>query len=195
MSSDTLNEQLGNTAKDKLALLEREEEIRQKRKHEEQEKLAKIAHINKVINAEQQRNFEALQASNIDFSGDPAIVAKKANEVLSKFPAIQWEDDGPARVYYEEGSGKGYARKGFKFKRSSDSYKVFPAMYESIGTPIANEHIKELIGFPLKGTGYAERVNGIAKAIRRSTGLTADEVVLNDGSLTLIGKKLDTPPI
>ncbi len=194
MRSDTPDEQPGNTSKDKLALLEKEEEIREKRKREEEERLAKIAHINKAANAEQRRYAAALQASNIDFSENSAIVTKKANEVLNKLPATQWEDSGPIGIYYEKESGTGYARKSFKFKHGSDSYKVFPEMYTSIGTPITNKRIKEIVGFPLKATGYAERANSIAKAMRRSTGLTADEVVLNNGSLTLMGKKLDSPP-
>ena len=100
--------------------------------------------------------------------------------------------DEPVGVYYEKEAGIGYARKRFKFKRGSDTYKVFPELYERVGIPVPQERVKELLDFA--GTGYYERANGTAKAIRRATDLTADELVLNNGSLTLIGKKLDKPP-
>lgn len=98
----------------------------------------------------------------------------------------------PVGVYYNKEPGVGYARKRFKFKRGSDSYKVFPEMYEHINTPVVEQRIKELLNF--EGTGFYERTNKLAKAIRRPTDLTSNEVILNNGSLTLIGKKLDKPP-
>lgn len=88
---DKLNK---DTAKDQLALLEKQEEIREKRKKEEKERSDIIAQINKTANAVQQRNLAALIANNAK-TGETA----KAEKILASLPPIPliWNDENKER--------------------------------------------------------------------------------------------------
>lgn len=108
-------------------------------------------------------------------------------------------------IFYDKNTGRGYVKgKPFTFKNDQPEYLVFDRMYSNINYPISKEEILELCQYnedkprisEHKSEHYASGtylINNLAKKMRKRIGLTPDQIVLNNGSLTLVGKKLKRP--
>jgi len=104
-------------------------------------------------------------------------------------------------VYYHNKSGVGYAdNTRFKFKNHQPEFFVFSEMYNNIGNPILRKKILELSS---KSKNYKNLIgedmityfiNDLSKKIRKRTKLNINQVVNNNGDLTLVAKKTETPP-
>ena len=119
-------------------------------------------------------------------------------EIVSDLPLID----------YNEATGKGEVidKKKFKFKDGSPEYNVFKILYSKLGKkPAKLERLDVLIagGFypdyqqeldPVRKTDETACINDIAKNIREKTGLNTEELVNNNGSLTLLALRQDKNP-
>lgn len=125
-------------------------------------------------------------------------VATWGGEVVSDVPLID----------YNETTGKGevVGKKKFKFKDGSSEYNVFKMLYAKLGKkPAKLERLDVLVagGFypdhqqeldPVRKTAETACINEIAKNIREKTGLNTEELVNNNGSLTLLALRQDKNP-
>jgi len=110
-----------------------------------------------------------------------------------------------AEIHYNKNTGIGYANgKRFIFKNHQPEFVVFSHLYLNINHPITKKEILKFCQYdenrPITSEGqsyhYAKGayfINNLAKKIRKRTGLTPDQVALNNGDLTLVGKKLKRP--
>lgn len=114
-------------------------------------------------------------------------------------------------IYYNCQSGIGFINgKRFKFKDDQLEYKVFPELYKNINLKVLRKKVIDLMGFTEskeflnsddnKGNKFivkqnaTYRINELAKKIRKRTELNTNQLVNNNGNLTLVGKKLKTSP-
>jgi predicted RecB family nuclease len=125
-------------------------------------------------------------------------VAVWGGETVSDLPLID----------YNETTGKGevVGKKKFKFKDGSAEYTVFKMLYAKLGKkPSKLERLDVLVagGFypdhqqeldPVRKTAETACINEIAKNIREKTGLNTEELVNNNGSLTLLALRQDKNP-
>ncbi len=125
-------------------------------------------------------------------------VATWGGEVVSDLPLID----------YNETTGKGevVGKKKFKFKDGSSEYNVFKMLYAKLGRkPSKLERLDVLVagGFypdhqqeldPVRRTAETACINEITKNIREKTGLNTEELVNNNGSLTLLALRQDKNP-
>lgn len=102
------------------------------------------------------------------------------------------------KIYYNYASGIGFINsKEFKFRVHTPECKVFELLYRKINQRVSKDEIIRASGLPIPRTesGKMYTINDIAKKIRAKTKLDNRNVVLNDGNLTLIGKKVSSPPV
>jgi len=118
-----------------------------------------------------------------------------------------------ATIYYNTKTGLGYANgKRFRIKNNQPDFRVFNAMWRKIGTPIPRVEILKLAGqtdiispdlnsltqnTSRKSSEHNSAtyfINNLAKKMRKITGLNIDNICLNNGSLTLVGKKIRVAP-
>lgn len=116
-------------------------------------------------------------------------------------------------IYYNKQTGIGYAHtKRFKFKNDQEEFSVFAKMYDRINKPISRIQVLKLSGYQEEKSGGLDRlannskrkpsihtsatyfINDLAKKMRERTGLNTDQIVNNNGELTLVGRKLKNPP-
>ena len=124
-------------------------------------------------------------------------VAVWGGETVSDLPLIE----------YNEATGKGevVGKKKFKFKDGSPEYKVFKILYTKLGKkPAKLERQDVLITVDFykdyekpdltRKTAETALINDIAKNIREKTGVNTEELVNNNGSLTLLALRQDKNP-
>ena len=113
-------------------------------------------------------------------------------------------------IYYNKQSGDGYANnKKFKFKNHRPEYKIFAEPYDglsnkNLNSTVSRERVLVLMESYKEGekqaddseakTGDTLEINELTKTIREKTGLNTEQLSINNGSLTLFGKKLDSSP-
>lgn len=132
---------------------------------------------------------------------------KKLKTLESQLSGSQSVQD----IYYNRASGTGYVgKKQFKFKNHQPEYRVFAELYTNINKEISREKVLALMGFKesedlgeqnsadgkkliIKVSATYE-INELAKKIRKRAGLSRNELVMNNGALTLIGNKVKTSP-
>lgn len=121
------------------------------------------------------------------------------------------EDEVSDGIYYNPDTGIGYAYgKRFKFKNDQPDFIIFSKMYENINKPVPRTEVLEVIGY--EETAVRDRltagskqktssqvmatykINEVAKKMRSMTGLNTDQIVNNNGDLTLVGERLPSPP-
>lgn len=104
-----------------------------------------------------------------------------------------------AEISYDSTAGDG-AVNGvpFKLKDGSPEYVVFRQLYSRIGKKIERDEVLRLAGFykdyqepdPARRISEGETINEVAKNLRKKTGLNTKQLVLNNGNLTLKGRRL-----
>lgn len=135
-----------------------------------------------------------------------------------KFDSFYKQNDRPDSegsasngIYYNPETGIGYAYgKRFKLKNDQSDFLIFSKMYESINKSVPRTEVLEIIGY--EETAVKDRltagskqktssqvmatykINEVAKKMRSMTGLNTDQIVNNNGDLTLVGEKLLSPP-
>lgn len=103
------------------------------------------------------------------------------------------KDGAPSvhEIYYHNETGVGYNNgKRFVFKNHQPEFRVFGEMYKHINHPISRQKVLEIGGCQetLKET-ETYFINDLAKKMRTRTGLDINQIVNNNGCLTLVGKK------
>jgi len=113
------------------------------------------------------------------------------------------------KIEYNPISGIGYVNgKRFKFKDDQPEYQLFRELYKRIGNKIPREKVLKLINFKSDEPVFKEpewtefrkqndvttsetlAINKVVKKIRSRTGLTPDQLVNNNGNLTLVAQKV-----
>jgi hypothetical protein len=114
---------------------------------------------------------------------------------------IEQQNSGSSTVdgiYYNPATGIGYAHgKRFKFKNNQSDFFIFAEMYKNINQPIPRSAVLKMIDYEetgAKDTMATYKINEVTKKMRGMTGLDTDEIVNNNGALTLVGEKLASPP-
>jgi hypothetical protein len=111
------------------------------------------------------------------------IVSTSANE---KLPAIEYNTQtGMGRVN----------NKKFKFKDGTSEYRLFSLLYENIGKKVGRYEVLLATQFYEDGENQdiarkaaeTTNINDVMKTMREKTGLTPDELVNNNGNITLLG--------
>lgn len=116
-------------------------------------------------------------------------------------------------VYYHRQSGLGAVNgKRFQFKNSRREFKIFAEMYERIGEPVPRRRVLELLGLQeaadatvdklMKGLGRKNTehtlntiiISEVANSMREKTSLSTNQLVINNGDLTLLARKTEAPP-
>ena len=114
-------------------------------------------------------------------------------------------------IHYNKTTGIGYANeKRFKFTTGSPEFNVFATMYKYINKAVSREKVLSISGYGKKASSTEESlkdsllkdnpkrkssdhtyatyfINELAKKIRKRTSLNIDQVVNNNGNLTLTG--------
>jgi hypothetical protein len=75
----------------------------------------------------------------------------------------------------------------FKFKNHQPEFRLFSDLYDNMNTAVPFERVKVLIGG--ESHSWSQRITTLVTKIKRRTKLTKDDIVQNNGSLTLIGEK------
>ena len=124
----------------------------------------------------------------------PTIIAvleeELARDVLIKEPE-QKISAFVSGIFYNPITGIGWANgKKFKFKDQKPNFILFGKLYARIGNRVTKEEIWDII----RHEGNMIAINDVAGELREKTGLNVDELVLNNGNLTLALKKLESPP-
>lgn len=112
---------------------------------------------------------------------------------------------GPTNaISYNEKTGIGHVgSKKFKFKDHKPEYRIFAKLYENINKKLNRYDVLELAHFyedgedadPTRKNAETETINAIAKEIRKRTGLNTEQLVMNNGNLTLVGRRhIETVP-
>lgn len=157
--------------------------------HQQSEKFSIFPHI-------QPEELVSHKVEEIDITTKRGAVW--GGEVVSDLPLID----------YNEVTGKGevMGKKKFRFKDGSPEYNVFRMLYSKLGKkPAKLERLDVLIagGFyedhqqevdPARKTAETAFINDIAKNIREKTGLNTEELVNNNGNLTLLALRQDKNP-
>lgn len=116
-------------------------------------------------------------------------------EQLSKFVGIKNKN---LEIYYQA-AGIGVVN-GKNFKIKTDTKRnLFAKLYEQINRPINRFKVLILIGYynenekpnPAYKTNETYEINRIVKQLRNDVSLTTDQLVNNDGNLTLMGTKIE----
>jgi len=116
-------------------------------------------------------------------------------------------------IYYNPKTGIGYAYgKRFKFKNDQPEFTIFAEMIERINNPVPRKRVLELANYPKSENDRIELltnnvkrkaslftsatyfINELAKKMRNMTRLNTDQITNNNGELTLVGKRLNSPP-
>lgn len=116
-------------------------------------------------------------------------------------------------IYYDKYTGVGYAYgRRFKFKNDQPEFLIFAEMYDDINRPLARARVLQLANYEKSEDETFEKlsdnpkrkssshtsatyfINELAKKMRGMTGLSIDQLVNNNGDLTLVSNKLQNPP-
>jgi hypothetical protein len=88
-------------------------------------------------------------------------------------------------IKYNAVSGAGVLRdKNFKFKNHQPEFKLFERLYAHKNRPIERSEILKILGIE-ESKNATLKINDLAKKIRTRTTLTLQELVLNNGDITL----------
>ena len=98
-------------------------------------------------------------------------------------------------IYYNPITGKGWVKgKIFTFKDHQPEFLLFEKLYKNINTTIKRNEVLNITGTSpnIKMTTFY--INDLVKKIRMRTQLNTQELVQNNGNITLVGQKLDDFP-
>lgn len=91
-------------------------------------------------------------------------------------------------IEYNEKTGIGSAHgKTFKFKDHQPEFRLFGKLCQNLGEPIKKQAVMEITGFSART--YSFDISALLTKMRKRTGLGTDELVLNNGNVTLADKK------
>jgi len=108
-----------------------------------------------------------------------------------------------ANISYNEKTGIGrVGSTKFKFKDHKPEYRIFAKLYENINKKLDRYDVLELAHFyeygeepdPARKNAETETINTITKEIRKRTGLNTEQLVMNNGNLTLVGTYTKSDP-
>jgi hypothetical protein len=96
-----------------------------------------------------------------------------------------FSNDPLRAIIYNAVTGVGLLRKKkFKFKNHQPEFMLFKKLYEVLNRPIKRDEMLEILKMK-EGRNATIAINDLVKKIRSRTGLTTEELVLNNGDVTL----------
>jgi hypothetical protein len=141
----------------------------------------------KIITSHTKENQEVPE-DILDYVDGTAYIAKRNGS----------EKDAVAKLDYnpETGIGRNGSKK-FKLKDGSSEHRVFSRLYANLNKRVNRFDVLELAKFyengedidPARESDETEAINTVAKKLRSKIGLEPDQLVMNAGNLTLLGKK------
>lgn len=126
--------------------------------------------------------------------GFDAWKLKKERPLITKKSVIPTNNS----ISYNEKTGIGHVgSKKFKFKDHKPEYRIFAKLFENMNKKLNRYDVLELAHFyeegeepnPARKNAETETINAIAKEIRKRTGLNTEQLVMNNGNLTLVGTR------
>lgn len=75
----------------------------------------------------------------------------------------------------------------FKFKDHQPEFRLFGALFENINNVLSKQKVQELIGG--SPFDWTQHITAVVTKIKRRTKLTKDDLIQNNGNLTLVGTK------
>lgn len=100
-----------------------------------------------------------------------------------------------ADIFYYQKPGIGWVSGlQFKFKDHTEEYRIFEELYAHLNDRVERKRVLDLSDHK-QGTNPSDYVNDLVKEIRKKTKLTTTQLVNNNGNLTLVGNKLNEPPL
>lgn len=118
----------------------------------------------------------------------------------NKFPNNKTDNKELPRISYNSVTGIGSVDgKPFKFKDHQPEFRVFELLFNKINEKIIRYDVLVATHFYEDGedinknkkTLETANINNVAKRIRKITGLSTEQLILNNGNLTLLGKKME----
>ncbi len=162
--------------------------------------------------AEDEKLFQLKDIQCLDrlgrFAGETIELEKINCEHLREFYKECYSIREP-EIYYNFNTGVGFLNdKKFKLKLNHPGTKVFEKLYERIGERLPREEVLKIIGSENKEPFFKEprwvglrktdtdksdtyTINEVVTKIRKRTGLTPDQLVNNNGNLTLVVRKME----
>jgi hypothetical protein len=94
-------------------------------------------------------------------------------------------DDSKRIIAYNAVTGFGTLRKKkFKFKDNQPEFALFKMLYKNPNEPVKRDVVLKIL-HKQDSKSATDAINALAKKIRTRTGLTTEELVLNNGNITL----------
>jgi len=146
--------------------------------------------------------LRALSMKVLDHEDPPEDIMtflEDASEIKSR----ESKADETAMLDYNPETGIGYnGSKKFKLKDGSPEYRVFSRLYANLNKRVHRFDVLELVKFyedgqdsdPTRKTAETAAINDVAKSLRDKAGLTTEQLVMNNGNLTLLGSKIPNSP-
>ncbi len=137
-------------------------------------------------------SFEEKLAESISNTRKPTSVENIPTIVNEELPKIK----------YNSQTGVGQVNnKKFKFKDHQPEYRVFKLLYERMNKKVLRYEILLATHFyedgedqnPARKISETNDINEVTKKIREKTGLNTEQLVNNNGNLTLVGFKIENP--
>lgn len=106
-------------------------------------------------------------------------------------------------VSYDAISGVGYINQNrFKFKDHQPEYRVFAELFRNINLKVSRKSVLKLMGYnddnnqviKARKSDETFAINELVTKIKKRTSLNKDQLINNNGNLTLRGVKLDLSP-
>lgn len=137
---------------------------------------------------------------------DDKLLAGKARDFFSELAPDEWEDlyvllvfpsdveqmyrklfatHNRRAIEYNSTTGVGILRKkSFKLKDDQPEFVLFKELYENYNEPVKRDDVLKIFKRP-DSSAATIAINNLVKKIRTRTGLTTEELVLNNGNVTL----------
>lgn len=131
-------------------------------------------------------------------SDEPSATIQQTEKQKSTKATYEADKKTPS-IEYNSITGIGVVNtKKFKFKDHQPEYRVFKLLYENINKKVLRYDILLATHFyedgedqdPARKINETNDINEVAKKIREKTGLNTEQLVNNNGNLTLIGSKV-----
>lgn len=151
---------------------------------------------NFLVEKDKKHRFEKTSDEGAVFDGDVEVFQTKINQkklrkefdVCTTVPNISFTTSG---VGFVDG-------KEFRFKPRSPKYRLFKFLFANLNNTVSQRDVLVHLGFYEDGEKILEtersrntyEINEATKEIRSRTGLSTSHLILNGGTLTLVGNKV-----
>lgn len=139
-------------------------------------------------------------SQNLVWRGNPEIIKKAIKEINDKVEGSNKKEklglNFLPKIVYNDKTGIGITEnKRFKFKNHQPEFRIFAEMYKNINNPIIRGEVLKISACKELGEDTKTYfINELTKKMRKRTGLTKDNIVNNNGDLTLVAEIIKNAP-